>query len=266
MLKHKVTFILIVLASSTVAFTARAKFDNEAPVKGGALAQAQTDPDKLKKRLDFEAQFPAANYDAQDPELSDPEKHARRKAKNSRYDKYSFGLSDPTPRVNETSIETEWSLHLDPLPAARSDVVLVGEVIKASAHLSNNKKGIYSEFTVRVEEVLKAPEAAQLAVGGLIAVERLGGTVVYPAGNKRIIRVTGQSMPRVNRRYLLFLNATQSDQDFSLLTGYELKEGKVIPLDDSTRMNSYQGMDQDTFLNDVREVLGRAPQGDAQKK
>lgn len=266
MLKHKVTLFLIVLASTTVVFTARAKFKNEAPARGSAPAQDQTDSEKLKKRLDFEAQFPVADYDAQDAELSDPEKHARRKAKNSRYDKYSFGLSDPTPRVNETSIETEWSLHLDALPAAQSDVVLVGEALNASAHLSNNKKGIYSEFTVRVDEVLKTPEAAHLAAGSLIVVERLGGAVVYPAGNKRIIRVAGQSMPRGNRKYLLFLKATQSDQDFSLLTGYELQEGKVIPLDDSARMEQFKGMNQNTFLNHVREEISRARQGDAQKK
>lgn len=268
MMKHKTTLILILLALSTVALTARAGFKNEAPDSGGISTQEQTDSEKVKKRLDFEAQFPIVNYDALDPELSDPEKHAKRKAKNNRYDKYSFGLSDPTPRVNETSIETEWSLHVEALPAAQSEVVLVGEVIKASAHLSNNKKGIYSEFAVRVEEILKAPSATRITPRNVIAVERLGGAVVYPAGNKRIISVAGQSMPRGNRRYLLFLNATEnateSDQDFNLLTGYELREGKAVPLDDSTRMNSYKGTDQDTFLNHVREAIKRAPQWDAQ--
>jgi hypothetical protein len=102
----------------------------------GASNQEQAGTDKEKKRLDFEAQFPNVNYDSPDPDLNDPDKLARRKEKNRHYDKHSFGLSDPTPRVNETSIETEWSLHVEALPVAQSEDILVGEVLKAEAHLS----------------------------------------------------------------------------------------------------------------------------------
>lgn len=264
MLNHKATAVLILLALSALVLTASARLKNQAPNRTGASAQEPTDAEKVKNRIDFEAQFPVVNYDAPDAELNDPEKHPKRKAKNRRYDDYSFGLSDPTPRVNETSIETEWSLHIAALPAAQSEVVIVGEVLKAGAHLSNNKNGIYSEFTVRVDEVLKDRRTLPLTPGGLVAVERLGGAVVYPAGNKRIIRVAGQNMPRNKRRYVLFLNATEYDHDFSLLTGYELREGKVFPLDNSIRMNAYKEMAEEFFLNHVREAIANTRRPDAQ--
>ena len=88
MLKHKATVILMILAVMAIALTTSAKFKNQVADGSGASSH-QTDTEKEKKRLDFEAQFPVVNYDALDPELNDPEKHARRKTKNSRYDNYS---------------------------------------------------------------------------------------------------------------------------------------------------------------------------------
>jgi hypothetical protein len=257
MVNHKATAVLVLLALSALVFTTRAKLNEQAPNRTGALAQGPADAEKVNSRLDFESRFPVVNYDAPDVDSNDPEKHAKRKAKNRRYDDYSFGLSDSSPHVNETSIETEWSLHVEALPAAQSEVVLVGEVIKAVAHLSNNKKGIYSEFTVRVDEVLKDRGSSPLVPSGLVVVERLGGAVVYPAGNKRIIRVAGQNMPRINRRYVFFLGAIESGQDFNLLTGYELRAGKTLPLDDSSRMNAYGETGEDAFLKHVREAIAQ---------
>jgi hypothetical protein len=254
---HKATAVLVLLALSALVFTTRAKLNEQAPNGTGTFAQRPADAERVKDRLDFESQFPVVNYDAPDAELNDPEKHAGRKAKNRRYDGYSFGLGDPSPHINETSIETEWSLRVEALPAAQSEVVLVGEVIKTGAHLSNNKKGIYSGFTVRVEEVLKDRGSSPLVPGGLVVAERLGGAVVYPAGNKRIIRVAGQNMPRVDRRYVFFLGAIESGQDFDLLTGYELRAGKTLPLDDSRRMSAYGEMGEDAFLKHVREAIAQ---------
>jgi hypothetical protein len=104
---------------------------------------------------------------------------------------------------------------------------------------------------------------AHLSPGRLITVERMGGAVTYPAGNKRIIRVAGQGLPRFNRRYVLFLTTTEHGQDFRLLTGYELRAGKTFPLDDSTRMDVYKEMAEETFLNNVRAAIAQTRQTDA---
>lgn len=257
MLKNKVTLVLVLLALSTLMFTASAKFSYQSTNGRGASGQKQSIEERVKDRLEFEAQFPVVKYDDPDPDNDNPEKRAKRKAKNQHYDKYSFGLSDPTPRVNETSIESEWSLHLDALPFAQSRLILIGEVINAGAHLSNNKKGIYSEFAVRASEILKDDGAAALSPGSVITIERVGGAVIYPAGNKRIIRVAGQGLPRINRRYVFFLGPTESGQDFNLLTGYELRLGKTFPLDESIRMSAYNELAEDAFLSQVREAIAR---------
>lgn len=264
MRNHKTTLVLVLLALSAITITTKGKFINETRAytqgRNATANQQRTDEEKAEQRNDFEAQFPSVDYDAPNSELNDPEKRAKRKVKNNHYDKYSFGISDPTPRVNETSVETEWSLHVSPLPVEESELVLVGEVLKAEAHLSNNKKGIYSEFTIRVDDVVKPQGTAEIALGSMIAIERLGGTVKYAAGNKRIVRIEGQGMPRINRRYVFFLNTTEHGQGFRLLTGYELHSGKIIPLDISTRMNAYKGMAEEAFLNQIRDVLAKSLQ------
>ena len=41
-------------------------------------------------------------------------------------------------------------------------------------------------------------------------------------------------MPQVGCRYLLFLEQVNSEVEFRILTGYELREGRVFPLDESS--------------------------------
>jgi hypothetical protein len=69
-----------------------------------------------------------------------------------------------------------------------------------------------------------------------IMVERFGGRVRLPSEKLFIAGVDNQDMPRVGSRYVLFLTndflgINHSDEDFNILMGYELKAGRVIPLD-----------------------------------
>lgn len=259
---RKITLALILITIIVAAVTSTGRFSDKSqalPNRLPTIRKAQTDAEKAVRRLDFESRYPVVDYSAPQPDLNDPEKAGRRKNKSRRYDKYSFGISDPNPRVTETSVETEWSLHVPAIPVGLSEVIIIGDIQKAEAFLSNNKKGVYSEFTVRVSEVLKCDDSTQLAPGSLIAVERIGGIVRYPAGNKRLICIEGQNMPRINHQYVLFLNTTESSIDYRLLTGYEVREGQVFPLDNSTRMSAYKGADRETFLNAVRDAITQSP-------
>ncbi len=101
---------------------------------------------------DDTAQMPIADYSA--PEAIDPGERAKRKAKNKRYDKSS---SQPIKEEKEPIIRVlsgHWAKGLPALPVEQSDIIIIGEVTGAQAYLSNDKTGVYSEFTLRVEEAL----------------------------------------------------------------------------------------------------------------
>ena len=116
--------------------------------------------------------------------------------------------------------------------------------------LSNDKTGVYSVFTVQVHEVIKNSSQLSLPAGSSIEVERDGGRVRFPNGRTLIYIAT--NMPQVGLRYVLFLTNAQSQSDFQILTGYELREGKVYPLDDLPNLHTFENADETTFLNQLR--------------
>jgi hypothetical protein len=140
-----------------------------------------------------------------------------------------------------------------------SDAVVVGEVVNARGYLSSDKTGVYSEFTVRINEVLKNESSVALLFGSEAIAERWGGIVRFPSGRLQRFATAEQSMPATGSKYVFFLKCNGSGQDFSILTGYELKGGRVFPLDgyDSkgehviSAFTAFEGMDETAFLKTV---------------
>jgi hypothetical protein len=60
------------------------------------------------------------------------------------------------------------------IPVEISDAVVVGTVLNATAYLSPDATGVYSEFTLKVDEVMKDRSGSILADTSL-AVDREGG-------------------------------------------------------------------------------------------
>lgn len=158
------------------------------------------------------------------------------------------------------------------IPAAKSDIILIGEVTTARAYLSEDKTNVYSEFTVRAEDVLKNDPATPLSPGASLAVERSGGRVRFPSG-KIIFRggAYGRNMPRVGQRYILFLKRNDEGQTYSITTGYKLSLGRVHPLDGSPKADNksprfaayegYEGSDEAKFLTELRASIAASDRG-----
>ena len=146
------------------------------------------------------------------------------------------------------------------LPIAQSNAVIIGEVTNAQAYLSSDKTGVYSEFVVRLDGVLKNDNKNPLISGNVVTVEREGGRVRFPSGHISKLFVVGLGMPRAGRKYLFFL--TRNEQGCRILTGYELRTGRVFPLDSSGVVNfdAYRNADQNTFLNEVRSSIQNTSQ------
>lgn len=198
----------------------------------GQASSTSTVQSQIRSRNDDKQErdeFPIAVYSASLP--NEMAERALRYARNSRYDKrYPVPLDELPADATSKLIACDWSL-TPALPTAESHVVLSGRILAANGYLSNDKTGAYSEFTIIIEEVLKGDGRSSLEPGNLIIVEREGASVQRPSG--RIVRIgfAGAGMPRIGRQYVLLLKYNDQGDDYHIVTGYELRNKRVFPLD-----------------------------------
>lgn len=190
------------------------------------------------------SQFPILDYEKKSNSRS-----KKREKYNNRY----------APRITETSdtitLTNDWDVGLPALPIARSAAVILGEVTRAESQLSEDETNIFSEFTVQIEDVLKNDNNS-LSAGSSVVVERFGGRLRMPSGKVVVSRTYKQDLPRTGKRYLFFL--TKDGEDFRILTGYELRNGLVFPLDKlrpSHPITAYSGTSETSFFSELNKIL-----------
>jgi len=226
-------------------------------VGAGAANPAQ---EKATKNETDEYLGPTVDYelDFQIAAQANPKARALREIRGRRYNQRA-----PEPLAHLPSnwegyaTGTDWYLYVPALPVEKSDAVIVGEVGASEAHLSVDKTGVYSEFSIKVDQILKNHEDSSLNVGELTIGEREGGVVRFQDGRLFRYRVYHQGMPRPSRRYLFFLSRNHEGEDYTIVTAYELRGGQVTPLDQSKAFSSFQGADDQSFLNKVRDEIER---------
>jgi hypothetical protein len=160
-------------------------------------------------------------------------------------------------------LTSHWWVGLSALPVDQSDVVIRGYIVSREAHLSDDRTGIYSEFEVQVAEIVKDTSSAIVA-GTPLTVNRSGGSVRFASGKIQTYIISRQDMPRSGHQYVLFLKKTAAG-DLLILTGYELSNGQVQPLDgeetDDPRSTlpfaKYRGKNTESFFQEVRDAAAR---------
>lgn len=225
---------------------------------------SQKNPSVAKEKTHKQRVLPIVDFP--EKQATDAKLVSKQKVKASRYDRQSSQPIQEAYMISGRLWSTHWSEDLTALPFEQSDVVLIGGVMSTRAHLSNDKTGIYSEFDVQVEEVLKDTAKDSINVGGTVYLERFGGAVRFPSGVIQKYETTGQGMPIVGQRYLFFLKRI-NETDFSLVTGYQLDGEIVSPLDGAVveegkgvyPFDVYQGSDVATFLRTVRTQANQKP-------
>jgi hypothetical protein len=199
--------------------------------------------------------FPIADLHA--PLPIDPSERARRQAKGK---KYNNKHAPKLEQVDGVYVVNESLPTLSALPIENSSAVILGEIKDAKAYLSEDGTAVYSEFIVNIQSVLK-DSGEGLSVGSLTEAQRYGGRLRLPSGKIVTASVDHQDMPRVGGKYVLFLTGNEAE-GFSILSGYELRGGKVHPLDSirpTHPMAQYKGRDESTLLNDLFSVLSNSP-------
>jgi len=196
--------------------------------------------------------LPISDYNA--PPHPDPEKQRRRQLRNKKYDRSVWSINPTDVADNTVRVD-----YLDPslpvLPVKQSDVVVVGEILEGHAYLSNDKTGVYSEFIVRVDQVLK--NNGTLMPTCLIDVEREGGRVRFASGKIHSYTIDKANMPQAGARYVLFLTKQGEEHVYYLLTGYELRGDKIFPLDDLPQFKAQKDLNIDAFLSKLSVALSQ---------
>lgn len=208
-------------------------------------------------KAEFESQFPLTDADKAAP--ADPNKHAKWLVKGKKHKGIGLRITENSELI---SLNTEWDIGLPALPVTKSDVIVIGEVTDAQAFLTESKDWVYSEFTIRLDEVLKNTGSLPLSQGSSLIADREGGRVRFPSGRIILQHVFGQGMPRVGRRYALFLTLDDQKQSTHILTGYELRGGRVFPIDNPAGgqhpiATVYREADDSSFLNDLRAAVAK---------
>lgn len=251
--------LLVTLAVAIITTTAGLHTQNQ---------NRSTSPAQKKAEEDF---YTVTEVDK--PEPSDPEKRRLRKIRRDRYKPEDKNADASRFAIDEES-QSGYGLHpfhIEPepaIPAAKSDVVLIGEVTEAEAFLATQNTAVFSEFTVNVSETLKNTTSEPLIHGASISAVRSGGTVRFPSGGVVRRGVDGKPLPRVGRAYLFFLERNEVGEDFTIITAYELRGGRVFPLDGigvsgepSFGREAYlkfNGVDETSFLITVKEAIAQS--------
>ena len=242
---QRLTYLLLLLVMGTITL-AVVRDPKSTPI-------ATAGPKNIYDHKQIKERFPTVDYnDKQD--LPDPEKNAKRKDKQKRYDDTNLVAVHVEPGTDEAPLFLEPHITFPVLPVAESQIVVVGTIETAEALLSEGKRNVFSELTLTVEDVLKS-EIQGVAPGSVLTIDRVGGHVKYPNGQRVLFRLAGLNMPQIGGRYLLFLTSKHRNEDMSILTGYQLTPDGAIPLDDPSEVASLTGVTEVDILQRVRNLI-----------
>jgi hypothetical protein len=223
----------------------------------------QPDHDKSLKPSRYSAELPRGEF--QDKQIEPAPDQERRQLRESRYKGAYSEIKDPAdsnpagPAKETIYVINDYADKIDPLPALRSAAVVIGTVLSSKAYVSKDRTYVYSDFQVRVDEVLKQDPQTNLVVGGRMVASRGGGTIHFPSGHINDYVNHGEGMPAIGSQYLFFLvrpNIAEPEYEVIIGGAYELRNGMVHPLDDFN-MDSDNASEPE-LLSKVRTAIAGA--------
>jgi hypothetical protein len=250
MQRRKILLTLSIAVAIAISITGL-RAQSSATLKNEQLNDLKVKEDKL----------PIVSFDT--PEPSNANDKARRIARGKRFDGRLI-VAEPHPKAGAKGILDSWMQSLPGLPVAASDAIVIGDITSAQAYLSPDKTGVYTEYTVRVDEVLKQSSAAPIVIGGFVDAQREGGRVRFPSGRVQSYITHYQGVPVTGRTHVLFLKRNEAADVFIILTGYEQSDGHVYPLDgvdlsqgatELPQFAAYKGVNEVTFSRALRSAL-----------
>jgi hypothetical protein len=209
---------LVILVTLSISFGAHVGHGQQKGIHSNPTPTPET-----KDTRDL-SKYGSVRYD--DPENLTPNKQRRRK--NQRYDNQEWVYKTITnPNAGGVGKITD-----DPLapafPVKESSLIVAGDVVAVRTFLSNNLRGVYSEFTIRPDDVLK--DSNKIASKTIIA-DREGGVVIYPNGQRMMYHSSSLALPKLDGKYLFFLAKRDESPNYEIRTAYYIGGEKVYRLE-----------------------------------
>ncbi len=208
---------------------------------------------------------PVAEY-----ERSDRQVRPKRAAKDKRLQHlFPRPLADPAGELGRETLNDRVDIDyvgvMQALPIAKATTIILGTVTRAKSFVTPDKTGVYSEFAIRVNEVLKQDDVAPVTAGEIVIGTRLGGSVAFPSGRRENVIIEAAGFPKENVTYVLFgwrSPETDDPHDYGIYTAYEISGGLVYPLDDGPLFARYEGACAIALIAEIKQGLGAVQKGD----
>ncbi len=235
---------LMVLVTITISYGTRDSYSQQ----DDSVKQESQSKEDLTKYL-------IVDYDA--PKPADAEKLKQREIKNKRFDNYHVVSSKPHPETDGVILNYDEMLPSETIPIEKSNLIVTGQIVSGEAFLSNDKRAVYSEYIVAIDEILKG-DNPNFTTGSTITIDRFGGYVRYPNGQKVLYKLSELDLPTVGSRYVLFLKTSGKSSNYQIITGYEIKEDIVKPLDDSFVIRKFREKKEKEFKEEIRSKISKS--------
>jgi hypothetical protein len=183
-----------------------------------------------------------------------------RQGKNRRHNNGGLEVAEAPVGNAEITVSSESSI--PDFPFGMSDMVVEGTVTDSNAFISEDKTGVYSEYTITVSDVVKPSASNPVSKHDTITAERFGGRVRYPSGQIVRYKASGHGSPLKNAKYVFFLKKVDGGS-YLILTAYELRGNKAFALDGSRvslrkgdwAFDKHNGQDVTEFKKDLDKAL-----------
>ncbi len=246
----------------------------------GAVAGTQSDRTKVKYTDDGELKKPSAYSglpvvgEFQETKVEAAPDRERRKIREKRYSvtHQPRPVEDPGLFVDGQSETSNLRFidyvavgkPIDPsgFPVSGASAVVVGTILNGKCFVSADHNYVYTDYQIRVDQILKQDAVASLSVRNELVAAREGGAVKFPSGHVTNFLTVGHGLPEIGSQYILFLgkpNPSLPEYEIMFDAGYELKSGRVYPLDDVN--SQYVGVDVAVFSGEVQKAIAASQNG-----
>lgn len=228
----------------------------------GASRFIQAQKNAQNKSFSSESNLPILDYNKEiEKPLTEEERLKSSRIESLGNPRQAEPLSELPYGAEMLPVSGHWWVGIEAIPVQKSNVIVIGKINEAEAHLSSDRTGVYSEFSIEIEKVFK-DETSSLKIAEIVSANRSGGAVRFASGKVQEYRFRRQAMPRADGRYLLFLRRSEAG-DLDILTGYELLNGIVRPLDGEDVKDSrsalvfskYRGKSETQLLKDLQAAI-----------
>ena len=195
-----------------------------------------------------------------------PQDQERRQVREKRYGDHLPLITDPGLNVNGQTESTRITFvdyvsmgnSSDPrgIPVSVSTAVVVGTILSGKCFVNKAHTFVYTDYQVRIDQILKPDPMANLAVGDSVIASRDGGALHFPSGHTTNFLHMGQGMPEIGSQYVLFLwKSIPNFPEYEIIidSGYQLKSGRAYPLDDAN--SQYNDVDANELIGEIQTAI-----------